>query len=155
VGRRPALASRYTYSGVDGSRVEGCTINGAISTSNSGSTIASNTVTVPTSFVGILINGGRNNTVQDNAVSSPVGGDFACIYLEGPGIQRNLVDSNHVSGCNTGIKVDAIPVAAPPNVITRNWAIKGGSDYSIGASNDAGPTGTAAGSVSPWANIAE
>jgi len=61
------------------------------------------------------------------------------------------VEANHVvSNGNYGVIV-----AGTGNIIVRNTAIANSPNYSIASGNDAGPIGTAATAISPWANISD
>ncbi len=66
--------------------------------------------------------------------------------------ERNRIDGNHVADNARGIEAAAPGLV---NFIVRNSAIGNGSNYgSIDPANDVGPIGSAAGSTSPWANLA-
>ena len=61
------------------------------------------------------------------------------------------VEANHVvSNGNYGVIV-----AGTGNIIVRNTAVANSPNYSIASGNDAGPIGTAATAISPWANISD
>lgn len=89
----------------------------------------------------------RENTCADNGTSAG-GGPAAGIRCTAA---ASRIDSNHLTGNDVGLDAGA-PFR---NVIIRNSASgNAASNYVINPVNDAGPIGTAAAAVSPWANIA-
>jgi parallel beta-helix repeat protein len=154
--------------------IESCIVNnnhyGIVADDNS--TVRDNAVTVSYSD-GIRVVGtaGKSvisgNTLQQNALTMAGSG----IYVEssgnrithnavgetknaGPGIQvvgnDNVIDENSALG-NLGI---GIIVHGSKNTVVRNSSLgnAGGTNYDIGAGNNAGPIDAAAASTNPWSN---
>lgn len=140
-------ASTVTENTASGNVVSGIHVTGT------GSRIENNTAS-SNSGRGIWIDGGSSN---NSVVSNTAFGNGIEGILVWPGGTANLIDSNHSSGnTSNNIAVDNVTAGQPPNVITRNWAMRvGAGNYAIGANNDAAPVTTAASAVNPMANIAQ
>lgn len=61
----------------------------------------------------------------------------------------NRIEANELTNADYGLRLEAAG-----NVVIKNSASGNSTNYSIVAGNDVGPIGTAAASVSPWANLA-
>lgn len=98
---------------------------------------------------GIRIGGRYTNVIGNTCAGNTLAGSGAGIraILGASGVR---IDSNHVAGNDAGITVDDTG-----NIITRNSAALNTNNYGlIVGGNDVGPVGTAAGSTSPWSNVA-
>jgi parallel beta-helix repeat protein len=84
---------------------------------------------------------------DNNSSNNAPAGTGAGIRVTG---RWNRIDGNQLTSCNKGLRV-----SNTDNIVIRNYASDNTTaQYDIDAGNDVGPIGTAASSMSPWANFA-